>query len=78
MVEYSLDCHLPPPCGAIVSESRSRVHVAGHEGDATSPSPIVTPRGQNRGATRLSLVVGHKLHFRPSVLRGGGRQPGYY
>ena len=45
-LEYSLNCRLRPPCGAIVSEFRPRIHVAGHGGDATSPAPNVAPRSQ--------------------------------
>ena len=45
-LEFSLNCRLRPSCGAIVSEFRPRIHVAGHGGDATSPAPNVAPCSQ--------------------------------
>ena len=63
---YSLDCRLRPPCGAIVSEFRPRVHVAGHEGDATSPAPSATPR--DRSPDHRAAELGAKTPFSaPSI-----------
>ena len=69
-LEYSLNCRLRPPCGAIISEFRPRIHVAGHGGDATSPAPNVAPRSQKLRPHGAKLGAKTPFSTRPCGLLG--------